>query len=97
MNAQTDIAFFSRRVFHQNMWQKAPRYVNDDVWTFNTQSSSQWDGLRHYGYQKDRKFYNGVTMEQVHGSDEHGKKNTINGIQGTRSRSHVLPINTESQ
>ena len=23
--------------------------TNDDVVTFNTQSSSQWDGLRHYG------------------------------------------------
>ena len=26
------------------------RVVNDDVLTFNTQCSSQWDGLRHYGY-----------------------------------------------
>ncbi|KAL8679043.1 MAG: hypothetical protein Q9186_004629 [Xanthomendoza sp. 1 TL-2023] len=25
------------------------RVVNDDVLTFNTQCSSQWDGLRHYG------------------------------------------------
>ena len=25
------------------------RVVNDDVLTLNTQSSSQWDGFRHYG------------------------------------------------
>jgi hypothetical protein len=27
--------------------------------TFNTQGSSQWDSLRHFAYQKDKKFYNG--------------------------------------
>lgn len=32
---------FGRQVFHKNVYQKAPRIVNDDVWTFNTQSSSQ--------------------------------------------------------
>jgi hypothetical protein len=25
------------------------RVVNDDILTFNTQSSTQWDGFRHYG------------------------------------------------
>lgn len=46
--------------------------------------SSQWDGLRHYGYQKERKFYNGVTLEDIgaHGRDKDGKKTTVNGIQG---------------
>ena len=24
------------------------------------------DGLRHFAYQKARKFYNGVTMDQIH-------------------------------
>ena len=59
------------------MYQKAPRIVNDDVWTFNSQSSSQWDGLRHFGYQKEAKFYNGVTLDDIHGS----KGGDINGIQ----------------
>lgn len=36
------------------------------------------DGLRHFGYQKERKFYNGVTMEDIHGS----KDSTVNGIHG---------------
>ena len=43
--------------------------MNDDVWTFNTQSSSQWDGLRHFAYQKEAKFYNGVTLDQIHGTN----------------------------
>jgi hypothetical protein len=39
--------------------------VFDDVYdNFNTQSSSQWDGLRHYGHPKYG-FYNGVTEEQI--------------------------------
>jgi hypothetical protein len=40
---------FGRQPFHQEIRLKSPRTVNDDVLTFNTQSSSQWDGLRHYG------------------------------------------------
>ncbi|KAI4598949.1 hypothetical protein KJ359_002364 [Pestalotiopsis sp. 9143b] len=75
-------AFFGRGAFHQQLLTKAPFTGNDDVWTFNSQISTQWDGLRHFGYQKEKLFYNGVTMEQIHALDgEHGKS-TINGIQG---------------
>jgi hypothetical protein len=43
------------------------RNVFDDVYdNFNTQSSSQWDGLRHYGHPKYG-FYNGVSEEQILG------------------------------
>jgi hypothetical protein len=39
--------------------------VFDDVYdNFNTQSSSQWDGLRHNGHRRYG-FYNGVTGEQI--------------------------------
>ncbi|RBQ85720.1 hypothetical protein VDGD_20807 [Verticillium dahliae] len=89
LDAQSQGTFFSRAAFHQDMIQKAPRFINDDVWTFNSQSSSQWDGLRHYGYQQARRFYNGVTMEQVHGVDEHGARSTINGIQAWQERGIV--------
>ncbi|KAE9990473.1 hypothetical protein Vi05172_g949 [Venturia inaequalis] len=68
--------FFGRQLFHKNVYQKPPRIVNDDVWTFNTQSSSQWDGLRHFGYQKEKVFYNGVTLDDIHG--EHATN--ANGI-----------------
>jgi hypothetical protein len=40
------------------------------------------DGLRHYGYQKEKKFYNGVTMEDIH-NPQPGKDPNVNGIQGT--------------
>ncbi|KAL8865722.1 MAG: hypothetical protein Q9174_006734, partial [Haloplaca sp. 1 TL-2023] len=67
---------FNRQAFHKNVIHKAPRIVNDDVWTFNTQSSTQWDGLRHFAYQKEKKFYNGVTLDDIHANDE----TTINGV-----------------
>jgi hypothetical protein len=66
LDAQGDIPFFNRQVFHKHVYDKPPRCVNDDTWTFNTQSSSQWDGLRHFAYQKERRFYNGTTMEDIH-------------------------------
>ncbi|KAK5656123.1 hypothetical protein OQA88_4883 [Cercophora sp. LCS_1] len=81
LNAQKKGSFFARRIFHQDLFAKPPRTVNDDVWTFNSQGSSQWDGLRHFGYQKEKVFYNGVTMEDIHGVDERGEKSTVNGIQ----------------
>jgi hypothetical protein len=40
---------FSRAVFQQHIHNKSPRCVNNDVLTFNTQSSTQWDGFRHFG------------------------------------------------
>ncbi|CAK7239313.1 MAG: hypothetical protein STHCBS139747_000743 [Sporothrix thermara] len=45
------------------------RVVNDDALVFNTQCSSQWDGFRHYGYQKAKVFYNNKTQEEVESSD----------------------------
>jgi hypothetical protein len=90
LSAQTPSqkSFFNRALFHQEIIHKAPRIVNDDIWTFNTQVSSQWDGLRHFGYQKECVFYNGVTLEDIHGSGfEKGVTTedggtTRNGIQG---------------
>jgi hypothetical protein len=55
LNAQTPSkkSFFQRALFHHDVIHKAPRIVNDDIWTFNSQVSSQWDGLRHFAYQKE--------------------------------------------
>lgn len=44
-----DIPAFGRQAFRQKLLHKAPRTVNDDILTFNTQASSQWDGFRHFG------------------------------------------------
>ncbi len=41
--------FFGRQIFYHHIHSKAPRTVNDDIVLFNTQCSSQWDGLRHFG------------------------------------------------
>lgn len=52
-------AYFARALFHQELLCKAPRAVNDDIWTFNSQVSTQWDGLRHFGYQKEKRYVKG--------------------------------------
>ena len=42
---------FGRDQFKHEIRQRGAsnRVVNDDILTFNTQISSQWDGFRHYG------------------------------------------------
>lgn len=44
LDAQS-MPFFGRQVFKKEIITKAPRTVNDDTWTFNTQSSSQCKNL----------------------------------------------------
>lgn len=41
------------------------RIVNDDHLDINTQSSSQWDGFRHYGYQQAARYYGGRTQRDL--------------------------------
>ncbi|KAF8610156.1 putative cyclase [Ceratobasidium sp. AG-I] len=62
---QPKYAFYGRKDFHQEIIHKTPYIVNDDVIQFNTQSSSQWDSLRHFGYQAERVFYNGLKQDDV--------------------------------
>lgn len=51
------------------------RHIFDDVYDdFNTQSSSQWDGLRHFGH-RQYGFYNGVTEAQI--AEEGNARNGI--------------------
>lgn len=75
LDFQGDKPLFGRQVFQKDVYQKKPRTVHDDTWTFNTQSSSQWDGLRHFGYQKAGRFYNDVTVEDIAGQGTKGKAN----------------------
>lgn len=67
---------FGRRPFSHTLKEKAPRIVNDDELTFNTQSSSQWDGFRHFGFQREKVFFNGKTQHEL-------STTTVNGIQGS--------------
>ncbi len=72
---------FGREVLEHTI-KKRGEFVNDDVYdNFNTQSSSQWDGLTHYGNTQHHGFYNGVTQEQIT-----GQSGTRNGIQAWARR-----------
>lgn len=71
---QPNPPLFMRQILNHTI-QRRRRNVFDDIYNnFNTQSSSQWDGLRHFGNPKFG-FYNGVTEEQI--ADP---ANSINGI-----------------
>ncbi len=51
-------------------------YTHDEVYdNFNTQASTQWDGLAHYGH-RQYGFYNGVAAAQIT-----GREGTRNGIE----------------
>ncbi|OGE54886.1 hypothetical protein PENARI_c005G09133 [Penicillium arizonense] len=62
---------------HTVIW-KAPRAVHDDEIAFNTQISTQWDGLRHIGYAREGLWYNGVRQPHISGED--GERTTTLGI-----------------
>jgi hypothetical protein len=66
---------FGRVAFRQNINNKAPRSVNDDILHFNTQTSSQWDGFRHYGYQKSGRCFNDRSLDDILATK-------VNGIHG---------------
>lgn len=63
---------FGRAPFEHTVKTKSPRAVNDDTLSFNTQSSSQWDGFRHYGYQKEGLYFNGCTLQDVRSTKTNG-------------------------
>jgi kynurenine formamidase len=43
--------------------------ANDDIVHFNTQESSQWDGLGHVGHVRHERFYGNVTIGEVRGGN----------------------------
>ncbi|PLB53677.1 hypothetical protein P170DRAFT_431496 [Aspergillus steynii IBT 23096] len=63
-----------RKGLDVNLINKEPvKVAHDDEWSFNSQISSQWDGFRHYGYQKEKVYYMGHSAEEFQTS-------TVNGI-----------------
>ncbi len=75
---------FGREPLQHSIKRRRP-FVNDDVYlTYNSQSSSQWDGFTHYGNATYHGFYNGVTDAQVTGGPD-----TRNGIQAWARRGIV--------
>ncbi|KAK9472954.1 putative cyclase-domain-containing protein [Dipodascopsis tothii] len=43
---------------------------NDDYLDMNTQSGSQWDGLRHFGHQTKELMYNNLKADEIHGENK---------------------------
>ncbi|KAI1468395.1 uncharacterized protein F4812DRAFT_426568 [Daldinia caldariorum] len=54
----------------------------DDVYDINPQSTSQWDGFRHFCHVPTRLFYNGTTAEDIQGA----KASTKCGMQALAKR-----------
>jgi len=63
---------FGRSPCEHKLVNRGGRASNDDVLHFNTQCSSQWDGFRHYGFQKSKQYYNGVTQRDLETSETLG-------------------------
>ncbi|KAF2998973.1 hypothetical protein E8E13_007345 [Curvularia kusanoi] len=64
--------FFGRRPFEHRI-KSIGKGAFDDETTFNTQSSSQWDGFRHFADPKSGCFYNGVVSEEIEEEEEPGE------------------------
>ncbi|PIG79517.1 hypothetical protein AARAC_000443 [Aspergillus arachidicola] len=66
----------TRKTLDLKIINKAPlKIAHDDEWSFNSQCSSQWDGFRHYAYQKEELYYMGRTAAQF------AESSVPNGIQ----------------
>lgn len=63
---------FGRSPLEHVIKHKEPRTVNDDMLHFNTQTSSQWDGFRHFGYQREKLYYNGMRQDEVTATNKNG-------------------------
>ncbi len=59
-----------RKCFHHI---NAKSHANDDEIYVNTQSSSYWDGLRHYPYQDGKHYYNATTQADISGSEANSR------------------------
>lgn len=66
---------FGRIPFQHTITNLSPFSINDDSLKFNTQISSQWDGFRHYGFQREQLYFNGKTLDEL-------LKSSVIGMQG---------------
>jgi len=60
---------FGRRPFEHKI-KPIGKGAFDDETTINTQSSSQWDGFRHFADPKSGCFYNGIFSEEIIGDED---------------------------
>lgn len=70
-----DPPLFNRPALNHTINRRRQNVFDDIYDNFNTQSSSQWDGLTHYGH-REFGFYNGVIESQITGA-----AGTRNGIE----------------
>lgn len=61
--------FFGRRPIEHKI-KLIGKGAFDDETTINTQSSSQWDGFRHFADPKSGCFYNGIVSEEIEGDED---------------------------
>lgn len=58
--------FFQRETLEHHIKELHGGIYYDDYYdNFNTQTSSQWDGLRHFSHTPAKKFYNGITGDNI--------------------------------
>ncbi|KAI1393115.1 uncharacterized protein F4822DRAFT_423579 [Hypoxylon trugodes] len=77
---------FPRKILDVKLINKAPlKHAHDDEWSFNSQCSSQWDGFRHYAYQKEGLYYLGHTAADFAGSSESNSIHHLS-VKGIASR-----------
>jgi hypothetical protein len=66
--------FFGRKPFHHEI-KSLGKGAFDDETSINTQSSSQWDGFRHFADPKTGYHYNGVLSEEIMADDDTDDEN----------------------
>jgi hypothetical protein len=71
--------FFGRKPFHHEIKSLGQGAFDDETAT-NTQSSSQWDGYRHFADPRSGCHYNGILSDEIMGDDEESE------VQPGRSR-----------
>ncbi|KAF1968087.1 hypothetical protein BU23DRAFT_515177 [Bimuria novae-zelandiae CBS 107.79] len=60
---------FDRQPIQHQIHSTAPNTL-DDTYAMNTQSSSQWDGFRHFADPRTGYFYNGVISQEILGDED---------------------------
>lgn len=79
---------FERRRFEHDVLEKTPGVMNDDVIHINTQSSTQWDGFRHFAYQRSKQYFMGHTQADF---EKGSTKLGIDGKVHHNRRSYLSP------
>ncbi|KAI1408272.1 hypothetical protein F5Y13DRAFT_204968 [Hypoxylon sp. FL1857] len=60
---------YSRAVFKHQITSKGAKIAFDDIYEINPQSTSQWDGFRHFAHVPSGYFYNKTTPEDISGAN----------------------------